>query len=362
MDHITYLCIGAAYNPENGLQQFPPFLENLMKNNNLTCKIIIIDPYLEDYPMVIHYLINNLNYKLHDDNKQNKFKLQNNNNIIKIRTFRQTFDFTSSNNSINYITDIIRKVLNQKFYYPNETCLFFVHDFSGFGFDNVNEFLMTKYKKNETYKQNIQIGLGTINDVGCSPNLNSETFQPIIYYGSTMTILNCELLDNFEIAIVFCANLDYKIKNVMAQIIQSRLNFFINTVLYDYRQIMLCLKNDNLYSINYSSVLCQEPTLIEVGQTKEIIKNNIISNLLYKIYIIVDFLSYYDNISTNIFNKLKYFCEDKSSNIYSTLDVFKECVLDMFNHIKTINMPHLVSVYIKSVIGTNDALAGLIKK
>ncbi len=362
MDHITYLCIGAAYNPENGLQQFPPFLENLIKNNNLTCKIIIIDPHLEDYPMVIQYLINNLNYKLHDDNKQNKFKLQHDNNIIKIRIFRQIFDFTLSNNSMDYITDIIRKVLNQKIYYPNETCLFFVHDFSGYGLDNVNDKLMTKYKNNDSYKQNIQIGLGTINDIGCGPNLNSDTFQPIIYFGSTMGILNCNLLGSFGIAVLFCADLDYTIKNVMAQIIQNRLNLYINSVLCDYRQIILCLRNNNLYGINYSSILCQGPTLIEVGQTKKMIKNNIISNLLSGIYNIVDFLSYYDNISTNIFNKLKYFCESDLSDVYATLDIFKMCVTDMFNHIKTINMPHLVGCYIKCVYGTNDALSGLIKK
>ncbi len=362
MDHITYLSIGSAYNPENGLQQFPPFLENLMKNDNLSCKIIIIDPILEEEPMVLKYLTNDLNYKLHNTRKQNKFKLQYNNNIIKIRTFRQPFDFTLSNNSINYITDIVRKLLNQKLYYPNETCLFFVHDFSGYGLDNVNELLMKQYKNNDSFKQNIQIGLGTINDVVCSPNLNSETFQPIIYKGLPMGILNCNLLCSFEIAIVFCADLDYVIKDVMAQIIQNRLNLYINSVLSDYRQIMLCLRNNNLYNIKYSSILCQGPILIEVGQTKKIIKNNIVSNLLAGIYNIVDFLSYYDNISTNIFNKLKYFCKSDLSDVYTTLDVFKICVSDMFNHIKTINMPHLVSFYIKCAKGNNDALSGLIKK
>jgi len=359
MDNITYLCIGAAYNSDNGLQQFPPFLENLIINHNLYAKIIIIDPELEEIPALIPYLTNNLNCKL-CYNKQNKFKFQHNQNTIKVRIFRQAFDFNILDNGIDYMKNIIRKVLNHKTYYPKDTCLFFVHDFSGYGLDKINTILNTDYKNNDLYKQNVQIGLGTIKDFGCSPNLNSDTFQPIILsQNNIMKILNCNLLNSFEIAVVFCSDINDIIKKVMLQIIQHRLDTYITDVICDYRKIMLCIKNNKNYEINYESVLCGEPNIVIPGQSYDMIKNNVIRNLLHHIYNIVDFLNYYPNSSINIFNKLRVFCES-DSDIYNTLTVFKECVMDMFNYITNIKLPHLSSFYAKCV-DDDDVLSSLIK-
>jgi hypothetical protein len=122
---------------------------------------------------------------------------------------------------------------------------------------------------------------------------------------------------------------------------------------------MLYINGNNNYVINYDSVLCKLPNVIDSTQSFDIIKTNVITNLLCQIYEIVDFLFYYPIGTKNMFNKLKVFCEN-NSNVYNVLTVFKECIFDMFEYIKITKLPHLSNLYMKCV-DKDDVLLALIK-
>lgn len=278
--NITYLAIGSAFSFEGGPQQHPPFLEKIISQyQEFTFEIIIIDPLTENPPKITEY------YNL-ESIEPNYYKR--NNLIVNVIREKFSFDFWNSDSknaqkSKNLLYSLIDRTINSKSENPNETCLLFVHDFTGYYIDKFSDMIWEDYqKKNKIteyfYKKNVLIDINNKIDAGCFVDLNSMYFHPELIVDShgAIEILNPFLLDDFDIYTLIITSKKYNSSNIeklLIHVITHRLEDFCNNILPNYRQFRINnVMNDNLFRIKTSEMLSK---LISITKYLDFFSNSL---------------------------------------------------------------------------------------
>src|ERR1700733_5695978 len=229
--NITYVAIGAAYSTEGGMQQFPPFLDNLFKNYiDFTFHVILIDPLIEQVPELVRYV--NLSYPNKNLSKINFNNYSSDNLTVDI--IREYFDL---------ILSLIERTIYAKKEKYNNTYLLFIHDFSGHQTNILSEYIYNFCKINfieeelKIYQKNILIDITFASNDCCFPDLKGEFSNPIIINdeNNSLFIFNPFMLTPNDLGMMFLFNYSKPvIKNLCLHIIMYKLQQFNTSILNKY--------------------------------------------------------------------------------------------------------------------------------
>jgi hypothetical protein len=279
---ITWLGIGSALIRDTELenmQQFPPFLQKIYNNTNLTIRIINIDSNFEN-PYLLTTYLENLN------------KIDENNFIDGNIFIKDRLEIIYANHYINFedlepFDKINQIILNQQ-------KLLIVGIFTGHTTDNIEKYFQSKYDNNYdkyiTYNFN-EIGIGE-----CFCNL-LENYPIIDLENNRIIKLNNIQYENiinkyYDIINTKSININETIKK-FKRIILNELKTFINLNYYVLRN----LKNKEI-----SEIINDKHLLSSID--KSIFINIDINN--YEIELLItsfnNHLMYYNNIFRIIFN------------------------------------------------------------
>jgi hypothetical protein len=334
--NITYVTIGSAYSKDGGFQQHPPFLEWLMKMNDMSIQVIIIDPLVENPPEIAK----TFSLEQLDNNWYGGYG-------IDVIIIKENFEFdrvtletpTNFSNSKSLLDALIKRTLDAKLKSPQNTYLLFVHDFSGNDIGKLSDSMTNAYEKSSyasVYQQNVLIDINFRMGPSCYPNLNDKFFRPIIFKTSenSLEILNLFSLDDNElVSMLFnkCDNLC--VKELIVHIVITRLTAFMNNEISIYRQIRLYLEG-----VNKSMFIDSFGTGILTGiSDMQIILSlmnkqasiNIINELTSRLLIRLDSrckmfetLGVYEKLFGSFLNYLK----NPISNFYELSNIFRSCL------------------------------------
>ena len=177
---ITYISIGCANvryldkdPPEKDRQQYPLFLEKLVKTNKFDCRIILIDPELENFPYIFYHF--NDIYAV--DPYENIFVCDNGHTeIILIReTVNHNYPYFGTQET--HIFDLLNLII------MDQDGLLIVQDYCGFNlipmFDYYYNNLPDKLK--EKYSQKVVYDFTYGINYGCMVDLSNIDNLPIIH-------------------------------------------------------------------------------------------------------------------------------------------------------------------------------------
>lgn len=332
--NITYLAIGSAYSESGGFQQHPPFLEDIMTiYPNYNIQIILVDPGIEDPPEVSQ----NFFAKKIDNNW---YGLQN----LTIHVIREAFDFNSfdpiyaKNETVSkkFLYSLINRTIAAKYEAPQNTYLFFVHDFSGNPIEELADTVTNIYEKFDinyfmAFKRNVLIDVNNKVGAGCFVDLDSTYFYPFLFKNSfgSLEIFNPFQLDNDEISTILLQTYNNPlIKKLVLHMITHRFNVFISDVLAKYRQLRLFLENKTM--VFPTGVRNDEGLLTNIsadvfGRSSPIdLIFKITQNLLFHLNAQFDFLNHLE--FNNIFKPFIDVCHQPELNEpYKPQNIFREC-------------------------------------
>ena len=383
--NITYLAIGCAYSQMGGAQQHPPFLEKLLQTNpKFSFQIIILDPQIEDLPEASKYFrLNKIdetwygkdNLNLHvfkenfvfdqlvnsnnldpnseniyddissywgDDDSSNGFRLIATNDSVPY-TNRST---VSTNPSKEFLLQLINRTINAKKDNPQNTYLFFMHDFSGHNIKKFSDDIWKIYGKlsddvKNIYQKNILIDLSNGVNNGCFVDINSVYFHPILLktINDSFEIFNPFLLDNFDVYSILLQK--YKnpaFKMLVMQMINYNLNTFYSEIVTIYRQIRMILEKNSNISLNVQDIPKELLIDIDINEvhmallTKEdnddwVVKK-MTENMMIEMSSFTGFMQFFkkNNIRNELFSEFIEICKQKEIiDHYQITQIYKNC-------------------------------------
>ena len=176
---ITYISIGCANvrypntkPPDKDKQQYPLFLEKLIEKNNFSCRIVLIDPILENFPYIFH----NFRVVYQIDPYTNVFTCDN--GLVEILLIKHAIQHTHPYYAPQEME--IFGLLNQIIMEQNGILI--VQDYSGFNLIPLSEYyynhLSDSLKKKYSTKILYDITYGI--NYGCMVDLTNDNNLPII--------------------------------------------------------------------------------------------------------------------------------------------------------------------------------------
>lgn len=376
--NLTYLAIGCAYSNVGGFQQHPPFLEKLIQTyNDFNCQIILVDPFLENPPEISNHfgLI-----KVNDE-----FYSRDNLDVFIIR---EKMDFDSMINtyvddsiSKKFILSLINRTILSKQENPENTYLFFAHDFSATYSDSIRTSIDVIYQKMDhltyyLFQRNIMIDLNYREDPSCFPNLNSEYYGPRLINNShgSLEIFNPFSLDDEEIATILMHEYqDGIFKKLILLAVKYNFREYSSSFLPVYRQMRIILDRKTSNGINLirnyrvqkyllqgvdHNIILSNLDKIEEDKRISIIKS-ITKNLFNKLESITGFLDFFNpTLRQEIFDEFYDTCNKiHLDDYYILLPILLECQKQLEVFLKDVNTePYLdeINKYCSKYISDNN--------
>lgn len=237
---ITYISIGCAnirYEdtdpPENDRQQYPLFLEQLLKKNKFDCRIILIDPLLENFPYIFHHF--NEIYVI--DPYENIFICDNGHTEIILIKERIDHDHPYFASQEMQIFNLLNLIIME------QDGVLIVQDYCGFDlipvadyyYHNLPNELKEKYSTKILYDFTYGINYGCMVDLSNIDNL------PIIHViKDEPIIINPLILDSKHIHQILIRLTN----NDMKKILNIKVSYFKNNAFPIFRKLKILLFDD----------------------------------------------------------------------------------------------------------------------
>jgi hypothetical protein len=266
---LTYLAIGGA---NNGFQQLPPYLIKYITKFN--CRIIIIDPCMEDVPKM--FTENYLNKELPFIEIINKDKIKIYNVYFEDDSYAEVITLKYYSNHNNYLDDknnsdiIFYEQLSRTIVYQD--CTLIGYDYSGYNNIILQNQIGNKIKKENyleflKYNNHILFDTSYGKDLSCLPDLHNKYNHPIMKYeNGDLKIYNFENIDPINcLEYINMCQKDLVNDNELLELFNNHINHclklkiirFNNTLYVSFRSCRFKITNnyndESLNDINYNS-------------------------------------------------------------------------------------------------------------
>lgn len=318
---IIYIAIGSAvlrdFEPKNR-QQFPPWLEDIWKKNNVSITLINIDKEFEN-PYFLPSFLNLI--KTYEEDKIIDVYEHNRLECIYLNSEINYYNiYSTTDTDIIYFDELNRLVLdNDK--------LLICGDYTGLSNNILESYFYKLYKESNKYfyRYTTKITYNFMLDLIGSCDVDLYENYPLIDINSRQIIkftnINVENIESFIEVYKDILNFKEKIVHVILNYLQSisncELYLFRNYLNKNYQENMKYYLDKSI--INNINILDYS----DFKNTKKIIKNKIIEYLLQLIKALKQYIDY--NIFDEIINIIISLPED-AKQIYTFCDEYSKCI------------------------------------